>query len=135
MIAPMNTAPIRAARHAPSQSGGSGGSFMLFVGCAGGRTRRGWLGEGNYIFRQVAYRLINVTSSGQLSFKLLFADATKPKSISNEVLGLIFGSNYNFKAVVFHVIWFRFSRHQRRHEQDATPPPGSKDFFRLFSLS
>ncbi len=51
----------------------------------------------------MAYRLINVTSSGQLSFKLLFADATEPKSISKEVLGLIFGSNYNFKAVVFHV--------------------------------
>ena len=36
MIAPMNANPIRAARHAPSQSGGSGGSFML-VGS-------GWLG-------------------------------------------------------------------------------------------
>jgi hypothetical protein len=45
MIAPMNTAPIRAARHAPSQSGGSGGSFMLvLVGCAGDGTRRGMLG-------------------------------------------------------------------------------------------
>ena len=26
-------------------------------------------------------------------------------------------------------------RHQRRHGQDARPTPGSKDFFRLFSLS
>ena len=35
MIAPMNTAPIRAARHAPSQIGGSGGSFIFsywFIG-------------------------------------------------------------------------------------------------------
>jgi hypothetical protein len=32
MAAAMNANPIRAARHAPSQTGGSGGSFMLFVG-------------------------------------------------------------------------------------------------------
>jgi hypothetical protein len=37
--------------------------------------------------------------------------------------------------VVIGVSWFWFSRHQRRHGQDATPTPGSKDFFRLFSFS
>jgi hypothetical protein len=47
MIAAINANPIKAARHAPSQSGGSGGSFMLFVGCAGDGTRRGWLDHFN----------------------------------------------------------------------------------------
>ena len=51
MAAAINANPIRAARHAPSQMGGSGGSFISngsgWVGLAGNGTRRGWLNHFN----------------------------------------------------------------------------------------
>jgi hypothetical protein len=46
MINAINANPIIAARHMPSQIGGSGGILMLVLvglGLAGDGTRRGWL--------------------------------------------------------------------------------------------
>jgi hypothetical protein len=41
-------------------------------------------------------------TSGELGCKFLFADASKPEAISKEILGLVFGGDYDFEAVVFH---------------------------------
>lgn len=77
---------------------------MLVVCCVGCCWCCCWLGKANYIFRQVADGLVDRAFFGELGLKFLLADAAEPESISKEVLGLIFGSDYNFKAVVFHCL-------------------------------
>jgi hypothetical protein len=41
-------------------------------------------------------------SGGQLGFELGFADPSEPEAISEEVLGLVVGGDYDLETVVFH---------------------------------
>jgi hypothetical protein len=50
----------------------------------------------------VADRFEDCASGGQLGFELGFADPSEPEAISEEVLVLIVGGDYDLEAVVFH---------------------------------
>jgi hypothetical protein len=43
-------------------------------------------------------------SFGELSFEFGFADASEPEAITEEVLGLILGGDYDLEAVAFHLV-------------------------------
>jgi hypothetical protein len=83
--------------------------WIVFIGLI----RVGWmrgprfvLCELNDVCGQVVDRLENNAPLSKFGLKFCFADAPKPKSISKEVLGLVFGGNDDFKAVVSH--WYRW---------------------------
>jgi hypothetical protein len=58
--------------------------------------------ELNHVLRQVAERFEDCASGGQLGFELSFANPSEPEAISEEVLGLVVGGDYDLEAVVFH---------------------------------
>jgi len=56
----------------------------------------------NYVFGEVVDGFKDSATGGKFCLKLDFTNASKPKAVSKKVLGLIFGGDYDFEAVVFH---------------------------------